>query len=166
MQLTDQGKIATRSNIETTGGKTAGYTAKTDSSRTARPGDNGMEVTIKTTEHQSNVITSGTREITVRINSNGEIVETRQVPGNAVAPPSGVRYRVQIAAVNKPVDTANTFSGLSQFINQYGIYYVKEGGLYKYLIGDFSSFNEAFELCDRIKKSGRDCFVKVINSTN
>ncbi|MEY2904889.1 MAG: hypothetical protein RJA52_905, partial [Bacteroidota bacterium] len=68
------------------------------------------------------------------------------------------RYKVQLAAVGKPVD-----SGKAPWKDlPFKLVWQRENGLYKYWVEGFNSESEAQKAKEQLKKSGfKDAFVKV-----
>jgi len=74
----------------------------------------------------------------------------------------GIQFKVQITASSKPIPTNSEY-----FKNLDGIEEIAtNNGIYKYLIGNKSSYNETFELCQQVRELFPDAFIVAFQNGN
>ena len=67
---------------------------------------------------------------------------------------SGVQYKVQITVSTNPLPSTNALFSKIKGVEQY-----EANGLYKYVVGQSSSYAQSVELCDEVRKQFPDAFV-------
>ncbi len=80
-----------------------------------------------------------------------QITETSDAAGSKV---DQILFRVQVASSkNKIATEPSSFNGYSQ------VRVIQDGRWYKYLVGEENSYQNALELCNRVKADYPDAFV-------
>jgi outer membrane protein OmpA-like peptidoglycan-associated protein len=122
-----------------------------------------LGMSISTDSKSSDSIQIDSNVADVKVNKNGSIskdVTNAANPdkANAIMPGTTV-YKIQIAALSKPVDPVVQF-GNNGSVKEYGINERKEGGMYKYQVGNFISYTEAESVRNLLRNQGfPKCFI-------
>jgi hypothetical protein len=124
-----------------------------------------FQIKVTTDKPDSETITATGDSIRFRTDGTGRATQVKTENSNIARTPVGITYRVQIAAATKKVDPKKEYPRLTELIERYGVYELEEGGYFKYMVGNVSTYGEADRIRTELTAAGcRGCFIKVINN--